>query len=190
MSTKALSQLFLLLTIINIPVYVFYHNSNPIEVTKPEFLGVFSSFSLGNIAERAGSCDAVNFAIGNEINLKCSYGSLENIMYYGFAKEDDASCLSIRSSSNSKSYFTQECYKEYAELKAADSEAEAKRIAVGGKLEAYYYKNCYGKSKCTIKIDTDVTQLLALAEAEVDIIEPKDGETTGMNKTSKVEVVP
>ena len=106
MSTKALSQFFFLLTIINIPVYIFYHNSNPIEVTKPAFLGVFSSFSLGNIAQREGSCDAVNFAIGNEVNLKCSYGTLENIMYYGFTKEDDASCLSIRSSAKPKSYFS------------------------------------------------------------------------------------
>jgi len=116
MSTKALSYFFLLLTIINIPVYIFYHNSNPIEVTKPEFLGILSSFSLGNIAQRV-SCDPLNFAVQQkqfekvtsnklEINLKCSYGTLENIMYYGFTAEDDASCLSIRSSNDPRSYFS------------------------------------------------------------------------------------
>jgi hypothetical protein len=102
MATKALSWLFLFMTIIHIPVYIFYHNANPLEVTKPASIGIFKSLSLGNIAQRDGSCDAVNIAHESErkLELNCPSGTLENIMYYGFTKDNEGTCMNIRSSTN------------------------------------------------------------------------------------------
>ena len=90
---------------------MFYHNANPMEVTRPEALGFFSSFSIGNIAVSKVSCDSMNIAIDDTIALKCPSGKLENIMYYGFSKEDDATCMSIRSAVKPESFFEQKCYK-------------------------------------------------------------------------------
>jgi hypothetical protein len=49
MSTKALSFLFFWLTILNIPVFMFYYNSNPIEIEAPTIRDWFSHISLGNV---------------------------------------------------------------------------------------------------------------------------------------------
>jgi len=93
------------LTILHIPVYFFYHNANPIQLTKPEFLGIFSSLSLGNVAQGRGSCRSLNIASDNVIDLKCPSGSLDNILYYGFSKENQATCMNIKSAKNPESYF-------------------------------------------------------------------------------------
>ena len=105
LATKALSWFFFFLTIINIPVYVFYHNANPVEQTKPWFLGYLNSFSLGNIAQTGSSCDSLNIAIDSKINLSCPSGHLDNIMYYGFTKENEATCLNIKSATKPETFF-------------------------------------------------------------------------------------
>lgn len=62
MSTKSLSILFFFLTIINIPVYMFYYASHPASnaLTTPQ--DYFNALSLGNIGESDYACAAVNWA--------------------------------------------------------------------------------------------------------------------------------
>ena len=63
MSTKSLSILFFFLTIINIPVFMFYYASNPAsnQISTPQ--DYFNALSLGNIGESTYSCDIVNWAV-------------------------------------------------------------------------------------------------------------------------------
>lgn len=49
MSTKALTVLFLCLTILNIPIFMFYYNSNPMTLEDPNLRDWFGSINLGNI---------------------------------------------------------------------------------------------------------------------------------------------
>jgi hypothetical protein len=62
MSTKSLSILFFFLTIINIPVYMFYYASHPASQTLSTPQDYFNALSLGNIGESDFACAAVNWA--------------------------------------------------------------------------------------------------------------------------------
>jgi hypothetical protein len=55
MSTKALSILFFFLTIINLPVYLFFYQSNDYEVQNIP-IDFFPKISLGNIGQAENAC--------------------------------------------------------------------------------------------------------------------------------------
>ena len=55
LQTKAVTILFLILTIINIPIFVFYGASNDSEIET--FSDIFSKLSLGNIGQVDYSCN-------------------------------------------------------------------------------------------------------------------------------------
>lgn len=82
MSTKSLSILFFFLTIINIPVYMFYYASHPASNTLSTPQDYFNALSLGNIGESDYACSAVNWAYPvaapavQELSLACSSGTL------------------------------------------------------------------------------------------------------------------
>lgn len=62
MSTKALSFLFFWLTVLNLPVFMFYYNSNPITIESPTIRDYFSHYSLGNVGQTENTCGAINLA--------------------------------------------------------------------------------------------------------------------------------
>ena len=51
MSTKALSYFFLFLTILNIPIFIFFYSGNP--NTAGSFDSIFATFSLGNVGSNS-----------------------------------------------------------------------------------------------------------------------------------------
>ena len=59
MSSKALSVLFFFLTIINLPVYLFYYSSNDYEVQSIP-IDFFPKLSIGNIGQAENSCSSMN----------------------------------------------------------------------------------------------------------------------------------
>ena len=83
MSTKSLACLFFILTIINIPVYMFYFNSNPASNTISTPQDYFNAMSLGNIGESTYSCDISNWAKERKLTLSCDIGTLAEFRYLG-----------------------------------------------------------------------------------------------------------
>ena len=96
MSAKSLSILFFVLTLINIPCYMFYYGSNPATETIQTPQQWFNALSLGSIGESAHACDVINAAQDTMISLSCNIGTLTSIRYLGLSKNDDsATCSSI-----------------------------------------------------------------------------------------------
>lgn len=62
MSAKSLAILFFVLTIINIPCYVFYFGSSADSASIKTPQDLFNALSLGNIGQAAHACDVVNWA--------------------------------------------------------------------------------------------------------------------------------
>lgn len=83
MIIKALAMLFLLLTIINIPVFAFYLSGNKVQQTESAgtFKEWFAQPSLGNIGQQENACGESNIAIEavNDMILSCSFGVLGSL---------------------------------------------------------------------------------------------------------------
>ena len=111
MSTKALSILFFVLTIINFPVYLFYYQSNdyPVENIPYDF---FPKLSLGNIGQAENACSSMNNAIETEVKFTCSsnFAKLSGLKYIGLV-DKDANCKSVLSATKSAlpDEFKQDC---------------------------------------------------------------------------------
>lgn len=65
MTTKALSWFFFLMTILNIPVFIFYYAGNVDAKSGASSDSYFVKMSLGNIGSNSFSCENLNF-----VNLK------------------------------------------------------------------------------------------------------------------------
>ena len=115
MSTKSMALLFAILSILNIPVYMFYFQSNPMQAHNPKIQDFFSALSLGNIGQTTQACDTVNLAIDQEITLHCPTGKLDKLLLQGVGKDDDSSCTNMRSVPEYKynSQFYSKCYTDY-----------------------------------------------------------------------------
>lgn len=104
--------LFLILTIINIPVYMFYYSSNPnYAILSPA--DFFTSMSLGNLGEEQKACDVINWSVAKEVTLSCSQGILTDLKYAGISKNDRVSCLGMRSTKNPQDLMLDGCYYDY-----------------------------------------------------------------------------
>ena len=69
MSTKALSWLFLILTILNLPVMIFYFNGSGGTDSQKGLKDLFVQLSLGNVGESSQACGERNIAqIENDNN--------------------------------------------------------------------------------------------------------------------------
>lgn len=66
MSAKSLAILFFVLTIINIPCYVFYWGSSADSASIQTPQDLFNALSLGNIGQAAHACDVVNWAMATD----------------------------------------------------------------------------------------------------------------------------
>jgi len=69
MSTRAMSWLFFLLTIINIPAFAYYYKGTSSDADgesttneAQKFTDYFSLLSLGNVGQSSFSCGFTNFA--------------------------------------------------------------------------------------------------------------------------------
>jgi len=95
MSAKSLAILFFVLTIINIPCYVFYFGSSASSANISTPQDLFNALSLGNIGEAAHACDVINWAQDTTVSLSCNVGTLTSIRYMGLTKADDSTCTSL-----------------------------------------------------------------------------------------------
>ena len=120
MSTKSLSILFFFLTIINIPVYMFYFASHPASQSVSTPQDYFNALSLGNIGESDYACAAVNWAnpvkapAVQEVTLACATGTLTDVKYLGVPKSDKVTCTNLLTDvSHINQKLEAECYTDF-----------------------------------------------------------------------------
>jgi hypothetical protein len=95
MSSKALSVLFFFLTVINLPVYLFYYSSNDYEVQNIP-IDFFPKLSLGNIGQAENSCSSANHVTSSEISFTCSsnFAKLSDLKFVGIIQTNETTCNS------------------------------------------------------------------------------------------------
>jgi hypothetical protein len=92
---KALFYLFLIFTIISIPlIVIFVNGSGPSDEYKGgQFTNIFGKLSLGNIGNSDHACSSINFAnYEKEFDLKCPYGQMTELTAFGLQRIDNQTC--------------------------------------------------------------------------------------------------
>ena len=78
-STRAFSWFFVFLTIVNIPIFLFYSISNSDASQGESYQSIFSYFSLGNVGSNDFSCETMDLA--NVIDMKNNGASAEELYF-------------------------------------------------------------------------------------------------------------
>ena len=98
MTTQALAILFLVLTIINIPIFAFYYSGTKASDSgEAGFSDYFALLSLGNAGAGSYACDTASLNLDEyTLNLKCGLGtSLGSLMEIGFVKDSQSTCSDL-----------------------------------------------------------------------------------------------
>lgn len=83
-TNKALFWLFLFLTIINLPLMIFYFNGNGDSYVLPGFVGFLGRLTLGNMGTSGYTCNSVNIATYQKtMYLACKYGTMSELYQFG-----------------------------------------------------------------------------------------------------------
>ena len=95
MSTRSLAQVLLILSLINLPLYLFYYQAG--NMISTGIADEFAKISFGNLGgiNTSFSCYTSNYAVEKDLSLSCSYGELAEIQLFGLAKED-TNCHTLR----------------------------------------------------------------------------------------------
>lgn len=96
MSTKAVAWLFFFLSILNIPVFIFFYESNDAEIISVP-MDYFAKLSLGNIGQAENACNQMNYATDREISFTCSssFAKLSDLKYLGVVKKSKTTCKKV-----------------------------------------------------------------------------------------------
>ena len=84
---KSFAFLFILLSVINIPLLVIFSSGNGVKGQNTSKINqLMSSFSLGNIGESGPECKLIDLASNpSEIELKCYSGTMKRIESVGMS---------------------------------------------------------------------------------------------------------
>jgi len=155
MSTKSLAVLFFFLTLINIPVYMFYFASHPASQSLSTPQDYFNALSLGNIGSGDYACAAVNWAVPvvapavQEITLACATGTLTDVKYLGVPKSDKVTCKNLLVNTlHIKEKLEDECYTDFDDVRAHGIHSAKGH----SDFVKFYADNCLGKASCTIPL--------------------------------------
>lgn len=104
-STRAFSWFFLFLTILNIPLFLFYGLSNEDAHNGESYQSIFSYFSLGNVGSNAFSCETMDLGAVIEMKrdgsnaedlyneqvaaLECGMGEFRRLSYVGVLPDSE-----------------------------------------------------------------------------------------------------
>lgn len=150
MTTKSLVWLFLLLSIINIPIYMIYCRGNMnsgAQQSTFDFQHVFALSSLGNIGQSQAACSETNFALDTTVTLACTYGVLGALDLLGFPLDDNKTCAQIYKSmpENPKSEFMDPvCNFEDRLFASGSGAAQA--------IREHYAATCFNQRDCVFDI--------------------------------------
>jgi hypothetical protein len=115
MATKALAWLFFVLTLLNIPVFMFYWSGdagNTANSRKTDDLGLagyFEMLSLGNIGQNINAGGEANIMLGGGIEISCPYGKLDSLNAFGLSKDDEANARMMADSTTPGDLLDENC---------------------------------------------------------------------------------
>lgn len=106
MIAKSFAWLFLVLSVLNLPVFLFYYQGNMVRNNfnnanrSPfSFQQIFAEFSLGNIGQSQVACGHSNLAIEKDVGVSCAYGHVSDVIQMaGFTVASDTICSSLTDS--------------------------------------------------------------------------------------------
>ena len=151
MSSKALAYFFLLITIINIPVYYIMYSSSEAEAHTIQ--DYFSKLTLGNLGQSEMACSTANYVNEKKLHLACSNGfaKLGDLQYLGISGSDDAMCINMLEPAADISEFLEPgCW--YDDEIHEDGEKHLLKADKIATFEQFYENNCRGKSSCNIDL--------------------------------------
>ena len=94
MSQKALFYLFILLSLVNIPLFLFYLRGNGGQgAVEVNLVTTFGFLSMGNLGDSKHICSSIN--VGNyekNFDFSCKYGTMKELTEYGLQRVDNQSC--------------------------------------------------------------------------------------------------
>lgn len=114
-SAKTLAWFFVVLTILNVPTYMFFYKSNQTaNCSTSDLQGCFDKLSMGSIGQSEIACATVNFAKSRELELACftSNAKLTEIKFVGIAKDNETSCKKLNKApyASKGEQFFDKCY--------------------------------------------------------------------------------
>jgi hypothetical protein len=92
---RKLTCFFLMISLLNLPVYLFLWFSND---TIPTTMGdLMARLSLGSISQDTTKCSSMNYASSTTLKIQCpnKFGRLQNLTYLGIGKDDNTNCPSL-----------------------------------------------------------------------------------------------
>ena len=100
MTTKSIAYLFLLLSIMNIPLYMTYNFEDQKSGDSGALSDLFFKYSIGNIGSKEPYCAKTGFnqAVRDEygdITFKCEDGKMTDMKMFGFPLEPAADCAVV-----------------------------------------------------------------------------------------------
>lgn len=97
MSTKQLMKFFFFLTVINLPLYLFFWQSTEHDSHSHDINFIFAHLGIGALGERQNACGYANVATQKNITIKCAHkmGKIDNLLMVGLSKNDSTTCSAI-----------------------------------------------------------------------------------------------
>jgi hypothetical protein len=97
MTTKALGYLFMVLTFLHLPVFLFYNQGNAAQVLgSSKATDLFAKLSIGNIGQSMTACSETNVLFNETLTFSCSFGVLQNLDAWGLPKNDNSTCKNLK----------------------------------------------------------------------------------------------
>lgn len=92
-TSKALTILFLILTIVNLPMFIFFNSgrspSNGLTQSTATLPNIFYKLSIGNLGEDEISCSSTEMKAGSfdQVQISCEFGQLVSLLSLGILNE-------------------------------------------------------------------------------------------------------
>lgn len=150
MTQKAFMYLFLVLTVINIPLFAFYNRGGSLDnmgAQSSQFSDKLARMTLGNMGTSDYTCANVNVARNEQtFNLHCMFGTMREFSEFGLQKVDNQSCQ------DNLGYFLGE-NKQWDDLQV-DCTFETGLTEEGKEgLRSAFEKDCFDKPNCELKFN-------------------------------------
>lgn len=182
LSTKALAWFFLVLSILNIPIYVFYSQGDKkLDGTLLSSENAFSMLSLGNIGSNAHGCGNVNLKTSNStFYFYCKTGKLGSLMDVGLAKKDAFTCSSaMQKASDFDTEIEETCHQEIQD-QVSKLISNPSKTDYGNQIDEEFNTQCTGKRECSFNIynskwalTSECTALINQRKAASSAVQPR-----------------
>jgi hypothetical protein len=164
MAAKALAWLFFLLTLLNIPVFMYYWSGDADSTANAGnteelglinfFAGNFVRLSLGNIGQNINAGGEANLLAADALKISCPYGRLHSLDAFGLSKDDGANARMMADSATPADLLDANC--ALVGVDGSTSQATVQTLfassAAAKTLVTCFEEKCRDESSCEIEM--------------------------------------